>query len=117
MVLGSTIIYEPDSIKLMALGEVDNIEDIVSVDLEKLTLADLYPLLPDQSIRLLDDEEPVIYDPESGMTLVEIDPQGLAYILQQASHGAFAEFASDLKKIARLTKYNGFEDFYEMSSI
>ena len=115
--LGSTIIYEPDCIKLMALGEVDNIEDIVLVDLETLTLADLYPLLPDQNIRLLDDEEPIIYDPDSGMTLVEIDPKGLEYILKQSDNGAFAEYAADFKQLRRITKHNGFEDFYEMLSI
>ena len=63
--LGSTIIYEPDCIKLAGLGEVDNIEDVVSVDLETLSLVDLYPLLQDKSIRLLEEDEPVIEDAEN----------------------------------------------------
>ena len=114
--LGSTIIYEPDCIKLMALGEVDNIEDVISIDLEKLSIADLYPRLRDKNIRLLEEDEPVIDDPENGITMLEINPKGLQYILQQAADGAFTEFAADFKKLARLTKYNGFEDFYEMKS-
>jgi hypothetical protein len=114
--LGSTIIYEPDCIKLMALEEIDNIEDIISIDLDRLSIADLYPLLPDKGVRLLD-EEPVIYDPENGMTLLEINPKGLQYILKLAADGAFAEYAADFKKLARLTKHHGFEDMYEMLSL
>lgn len=113
--LGSTIIYEPDCIKLMALEAVDNIEDIISIDLDRLSLAKLSPLLPDRSIRLLD-EEPVIYDPENEMTLSEINPKGLEYILKLSAEGVFAEYAADFKKLARLTKHHGFEDMYEMLS-
>ena len=115
--LGSTIIYEPDCIKLAALGDVDNIEDVVSIDLEKLSLADLYPLLQDKSVRLLEEEEPVIDDPENDILMLEINPKGLQYILKQAANGAFTEFADDFKKLARMTKNNGFEDFYEMKSM
>lgn len=115
--LGSTIIYEPDFIKLAGLGEVDNIEDVISVDLETLSLADLYPLLQDKSIRLLEEEEPVVEDTENDIIMLEINPTGLEYILKQSANGAFAEFADDFKKLARITKYNGFEDFYEMKSI
>ena len=117
VMLGSTIIYEPDCIKLAGLGEVDNVEDVVSVDLETLSLADLYPLLQDKSIRLLETEEPVIEDAENDILMLEINPAGLAYILKQAANGAFAEYADDFKKLARITKHNGFEDFYEMKSL
>ena len=115
--LGSTIIYEPDCIKLAGLGEVDNIEDVVSVDLEILSLVDLYPLLQDKSIRLLEEEEPVIEDAENDILMLEINPKGLQYILKQAANGAFAEYADDFKKLARITKHNGFEDFYEIKSL
>ena len=97
--LGSTIIYEPDCIKLGGLGEVDNIEDVISVDFEKLTLSDLYPLLQDKRIRLLNEHEPLIDDPENGIIMLEINPKGLQYIVKQAGNGAFAEFADDLKKL------------------
>lgn len=113
--LGSTIIYEPDCIKLAGLSDVDNIEDVISIDLEKLSLADLYPLLPDKRVRLLE-ADPVIDDPENGIMMLEINPRGLEYIVKQAAGGAFAEYSADFKKLARLTKYNGFEDCYEMRS-
>lgn len=48
--------------------------------------------------------------------MLEINPRGLEYIVKQAANGAFAEYSADFKKLARLTKYNGFEDCYEMKS-
>lgn len=112
--VGSTLIYEPNHTKLVALSNIDNIDDFIYLDLDYMMTIDFSTLLLGEDVRWCE-KEPVIYDPESGIALLKIDPEGLQRILDQAGN-IDGKFSADIEKISKFINKYGFNDIYERST-
>ena len=111
--LGSTIIFEKDSSRLFDL-EVDDLEDLTCVEMDRLTTIDFESLAERGNVSWASDA-PLRFEEDTGLVLFKVSPDGLKHAVS-VTKGLSREKLADLRKLEAFLEQHGFDHIYEFAT-